>query len=77
MYSFNINPLKNDNFNGCNFSRIDNIQLQVEISQNPFILNSNNTIFYPKYNNFYLKCYITNFNILIIKNGLAGLKYTN
>jgi len=77
MYSFNINPVKNDNFNGCNFSRIDNIKLQVEISQNPFILNSNNTISYPKYNNFYLKCYITNFNILIIKNGLAGLKYNN
>jgi hypothetical protein len=77
MYSFNINPVKGDNFNGCNFSRLDNVQLQVEISQNPFILNSNNTITYPKYNNFILKCYITNFNILVIKNGLASLKYNN
>ena len=77
MYSFNINPVKFNNFNGCNFSRLENVQLQVEIEQNQFILNSNNTIKYPKYTNFELKCYVTNFNILIIKNGLASLKYSN
>jgi hypothetical protein len=77
MYSFNMHPVRNTNFTGCNFSRIDNAQLQVEIKPNPFILNQTLNIKYPIDNNYELKCYATNYNILIIKNGLASVKYSN
>ena len=78
MYSFNINPTKDTNFNGCNFSRIDNAQLQVEIKPNSFILNNTMPLInYPSDTNYELKCYATNYNLLIIKNGLAGIKYSN
>ncbi len=75
MYSFDIFP-KKDYKSGCNFSRIDNAQLQVEIKPNPFVLNKNPLIKYPTNFNYELKCYATSYNTLIIKNGLAGLKYT-
>jgi hypothetical protein len=78
MYSFNIDPKNENNYSGCNFSRLDNAQLQVEIKGNPFILNGNNpALKYPVDNSYELKCFATNFNILVIKNGLAGLKYSN
>jgi hypothetical protein len=78
MYSFNINPTKDTNFNGCNFSRIDNAQLQVEIKPNSFLLNNIlPSILYPNNTNYELKCYATNYNLLIIKNGLASVKYSN
>lgn len=77
LYSFNIEPTKFTNNNGCNFSRLDNVQLQVEVQQNPFVVNFNPNETYPLYNNFELVCYATNFNILVIKGGLAGIKYSN
>ena len=77
LYSFNIDPTKFTNNNGCNFSRLDNAQLQVEVQQNPFVVNFNPNETYPLYNNFELVCYATNFNILVIKGGLAGVKYSN
>jgi len=64
LYSFNLEPSKYNNYSGCNFSKIDNPQLQVE-------LNDNTNKLYE------LKCYATNFNILIIKNGISYLKYLN
>lgn len=77
LYSFNIDPTRFSNNNGCNFSRLDNAQLQVEVQQDPFIVNFNPNETYPLYNNFELVCYATNFNILVIKGGLAGVKYNN
>lgn len=78
MYSFNIDPTKFSNNNGCNFSRIDNAQLQVEVEQNPFVVeNGPPQILYPTYDNFELVCFATNFNILVIKGGLTGVKYNN
>jgi hypothetical protein len=79
MYSFNINPTKDISFSGCNFSRLDNAQLQIEIKPNPFILNETTTpiLKYPSDTDYELKCFATNFNILVIKGGLAGLKYNN
>jgi len=77
MYSFNINPTQNNNWSGCNFSRIDNAQIQINIESNPFIINVNPLVTYPVDNTYTLLCYATNFNILIIKNGIAGLKYNN
>jgi hypothetical protein len=76
MYSFNIEPTNDDSLCGCNFSRLDNAQLQVEIEPNLFIVKSPN-IKYPEYKNYELFCFATNFNFLIIKNGLTGVKYSN
>lgn len=75
MYSFNSEPQKFSNNSGCNFSRIDNAYLQVEISPNKFYLDTN--LSNPSSSGYELKCYATNFNIMVIKNGLCGLKYTN
>lgn len=79
LYSFNVNPTNFSNNNGCNFSRLDNAQLQVEIQQNQFVVENNidKQVVYPLYDNFELVCFATNFNILIIKGGLAGVKYYN
>jgi hypothetical protein len=77
LYSFNINPVLNNNWSGCNFSRIENPQLQVNIKTDPFILNLNPLITNPVDDLYHLICYATNYNIFIIKNGVAGLKYNN
>ena len=76
-YSFNINPTRNDNWSGCNFSRLENPQIQINIKPNPFIIQVSPLVVYPVDSSYYLKCYATNFNIIIIKNGIAGLKYHN
>ena len=50
---------------------------QINISK---LKDNNNTmplINYPSDTNYELKCYATNYNLLIIKNGLAGIKYSN
>lgn len=75
MYSFNAKPTSYNNNSGCNFSRLDNAYLQVEINHDKINLGEGITT--TTANNYELKCYATNFNILIIKNGLAGLKYNN
>lgn len=77
MYSFNSEPTYFNNLTGCNFSRLDKVQLQVE-SQTPNIrLASSTPIFYPTDNTYTLKCYATNWNFLVIKNGLASLRFSN
>ncbi len=75
VYSFNLNPTKDDSLNGCDFSRLDNAQLQVEVKPHGFYLGGNN--YYPTDDTYELRCYATNFNILVIKGGLAGIKYSN
>ncbi len=77
VYSFNIGPNKDSNYSGCNFSRLSNSQLQVISSPNNFIVDTNPQIKYPSTNSYILKCYATNFNILVIKNGVCGLKYSS
>ena len=77
LYSFNINPTQFSNWVGCNFSRIENPQLQLNINNDPFIINTEPLIKNPVDELYHLVCYATNFNIFIIKNGVAGLKYNN
>jgi hypothetical protein len=76
VYSFVSNPTKEISYAGCNFSRIDNAVLQVEIKPEPIIINSNGQV-YVSNDMYELKCFATNFNTLVIKGGLAGLKYQN
>ena len=75
VYSFNLDPTRNTSNNGCDFSRLDNAQLQVEVKPNSFYLGGNN--YYPTDDTYELRCYATNFNILVIKGGLAGVKFSN
>ena len=74
VYSFTSNPTKDTNFNGCNFSRIENAYLQAEVKPETFVINSSGDTYIEK-DLYHLKCYATNFNRLIIKNGIAALKY--
>jgi hypothetical protein len=77
MYSFNVDPTHKNNNNGCNFSRLENAYLQVEVEPNLFVVNNDPPLLYPKYDNYELRCFATNYNLLIIKNGLAGVKFNN
>lgn len=77
VYSFNVGPTLNISYTGCNFSRIDNPQLQVVTKTNPFVVNKSPEIRCPIDDTYHLKCYATNYNILVIKNGLVGIKYIN
>ena len=77
VYSFNIGPTKDSNYSGCNFSRLSNAQLQIVSNPNNFPVDTNPIIRYPVYDSYVLKCYATNYNVLIIKNGVCGLKYSS
>ncbi len=77
VYSFNVNPSKETNYSGCNFSRLSNAQLQVVGQNNNFVVDTNPIKTYPSYDSAILKCYATNFNVLVIKNGVCGLKYSS
>lgn len=63
VYSFALKPEEHQPSGTCNFSRLDNVQLNVKIKDG---LND------PEINIF-----APNYNILIIKEGLAGLEYGN
>jgi len=75
MYSFNAEPVRNNNLSGCNFSKIDNAQLQINMKSNPFIIKESPLVTYPVDKLYNLVCYTTNFNVFVIKNGITGIKY--
>jgi hypothetical protein len=63
LYSFSTNPEEFQPSGTCNFSRIDNQQLYLEISDE--LIDPIITIF------------ATNYNILNIAGGMCGIEYTN
>lgn len=63
MYSFSLFFDKHQPSGTCNFSMLDNVQLNVKLKDN--LTDPQINIFAP------------NYNILIIENGYAGLKYLN
>ena len=62
-YSFSLEPESNDPKGVCNFSRIDNAELFLELS--------------PEIPKGMIRIYAVNFNILRFENGMAGLEYSN
>ena len=74
VYSFTSNPTKDTNFNGCNFSRIENPYIQFEVKPETFIIDPSGNS-YTEDPNYEFKCYATSFNFLIIRNGIAALQY--
>ena len=79
-YSFSANSRSLGNYGGCNFSRIDNAQLQIEFNKpiNKKVSRvSNSTVKIGDNSDGILSVYAHNFNYLIIKGGMAGLQFNN
>jgi hypothetical protein len=64
VYSFALRPEEHQPSGTCNFSRIDNAQLSLECSDN---WDAGSKI----------KVYATNYNVLRIMSGMAGLAFSN
>ncbi len=63
VYSFSLHPEDFQPSGTCNFSRLDNVQLNVKVIEG--LIRPEINIFAP------------NYNILVIKEGMAGLLYGN
>ena len=62
-YSFALNPEEHQPSGSCNFSRIDNAELQVAVNSSGTATSAN--------------IYATNYNVLRIMSGMGGLAYSN
>ena len=79
-YSFSLRPEEHQPSGTCNFSRIDNAQLQYSLQ--PMILpadaekglSPNNETYAPNLN---LMMFATNYNVLRVMSGMGGLAYSN
>ena len=71
VYSFALNPEDHQPSGTCNFSRIDMSQLLLNITPNTYV--------YPTSGSDTAKCriYATNYNVLRVMSGMAGLAFTN
>ena len=71
VYSFALNPEEHQPSGTCNFSRIDIAQLLLTIT--------NSTYIHPNTGTDTAKCriYATNYNVLRVMSGMAGLAFTN
>ena len=70
VYSFSITPEEHQPSGTCNFSRIDNASLEIELSTNTLnnVYNSASA---------QIRIYAIHYNILRIMSGMAGLAYSN
>ena len=66
VYSFALNPTEHQPSGTCNFSRIDNSTLNLNLNTNLLNNNSSN-----------VNVYTINYNILRIMSGMGGLAYAN
>ena len=78
MYSFGLN--NKENMGSCNFSMIDSVRLNIELSKPktyPFLTGSTGkTITVGPNNHITAKIYANNYNIFVIESGMGGLMYT-
>jgi hypothetical protein len=65
VYSFALRPEEHQPSGTCNFSRIDNAQLSLELVDEGFDQGSK------------IKVFATNYNVLRIMSGMAGLAFSN
>lgn len=72
VYSFALKPEEHQPSGSCNFSRIDNATLQVNID-NSAVMN-NGQLIVP---NAIIKVFAVNYNVLRIMSGMGGLAYSN
>ena len=73
MYSFALHPEKYQPSGTCNFSRIDNQYLKLQLEDH--YTDVDKTTLGTGGRSIHV--YAINYNILHIKNGLAGLSYAN
>ena len=66
LYSYSIDPIDYQPKGSCNFSRIDDLVLELTLSS---LVTYDNPLL--------LRVYNYNYNILRITNGLAGLTFIN
>jgi hypothetical protein len=66
-YSFALKPEEHQPTGTCNFSRIDNAQVDVRIKQGVNLAAGGNT----------LEMYAVNYNVLRIQSGMGGLAFSN
>jgi hypothetical protein len=67
VYSFALEPEKHQPSGTCNFSRIDNTTLNVEL-HGPDVNSASNSV---------LNIYTVNYNVLRVMSGMAGVAYSN
>ena len=70
VYSFAITPEDHQPSGTCNFSRIDNAHLNINVTDNTISSTYNS-------GNAKIRIYAINYNILRIMSGMAGLAYSN
>ncbi len=63
-YSFALKPEEHQPTGTCNFSRIDNAQVEVKLKANAFALTT-------------MHMFATNYNVLRIQSGMGGLAFSN
>ena len=68
-YSFALEPEKHQPSGTCNFSRIDNTTLNVELTNDADALNNGNSST--------VNIYTVNYNVLRVMSGMAGVAYSN
>ncbi|ULY68518.1 major capsid protein [Chlorella virus XW01] len=73
VYSFALEPEKHQPSGTCNFSRIDNTTLNVNMGRN----NKNNGASASPSSNSVLNIYTVNYNVLRVMSGMAGVAYSN
>ena len=66
-YSFALKPEEHQPTGTCNFSRIDNAQVDVRVKTNQLSANGGST----------LDMYAVNYNVLRIQSGMGGLAFSN
>jgi hypothetical protein len=75
LYSFALRPEEYQPSSTCNFSRIDNAQLLIDLTNTANIPNyaSWPTLAGPTYNDGNIMIYATNYNVLRVMSGMGGL----
>ena len=69
-YSFSLNPEEHQPSGSCNFSRIDNAVLCLELNKSETIVDTQRV-------SRQVRVYAINYNVLRIMSGMAGLAYSN
>ena len=73
IYNFAINPDDHQPSGACNFTRIENIILDITIGKND--TDDSGTYFTNYFKSGNLKVYSNNYNILVISQGIGNLAY--
>jgi hypothetical protein len=72
VYSFGLKPEEHQPSGTCNFSRIDNAVLQLNLRTDTDGADDDNQV-----GDKHVKVYATNYNVLRIMSGMGGLAYSN